>query len=470
MATGISGAAAGRIPRRDVILVGLALPALAVVGAAISVIGDRFGLLKLTWVLIALLGVLISARDLRLAVTVLVLGLAYPFRSTLAFGVEIHTTHLIVGLIVVQMLALAHQRRLKVPPGLLAPIGVMLLGGLIGAIAGPKPGDGLVALGAGLMLSAAAGLAAAIVILRGGVAQLPAAVAIGVTGTSLVAFAQIAGVTPEALAPMYENQRVNGLFYHPNILGGFLVTSVLLLVGVAAYAWRLFALAPLLFGVPIGIGTAAVAMTLSRGALVGLVAGILVVIGLLGLRRRVAPLLVALLAVVAVTAVAVPQVPDSQRAQFVERFQDLQRPGAENGRTLIYEQARRVISDHPVTGVGPFVFGRILRERATVGGVETVVHAHSIFFEGWLSLGLLGLGGLVWLLVGTCRRLLAITRLVPNSDPVAAGWAIGALAALASLLVQGVADFLFWQIELLIVFFVIVGTAYGLHERMVRGA
>jgi O-antigen ligase len=168
--------------------------------------------------------------------------------------------------------------------------------------------------------------------------------------------------------------------------------------------------------------------------------------------------------VVAVVAVTLPTVPASEQSQFQSRFDQLFQPQAETGRKLIYREAFKTIGQYPLTGVGPLTLKVIARRDGTVPGVEAdLTHAHNVFLEGFLSLGPLGIAGFVWLFAGAAKRFVSVYRR-SRRDPWLAGYAAGALAALASFLVQGMVDFIFWQVEVLVVLFVLLGSAYALEK------
>jgi O-antigen ligase len=257
---------------------------------------------------------------------------------------------------------------------------------------------------------------------------------------------------------------VNAGFNHPALLGTYLAIMVVLLLGVAAHAWSRFRAAPLVLAGPMLLAVAATFTTLSRGPLLGMAAGITVVVLLTVARRRLAALIPIVVLCLAAVTLAVPQLPASQREAYLERFQQLQEPGSESGRRLIYRQAAIIIADHPLTGVGPLTFGEITKERTTVFGIEAnFTHAHNVVLEGFLSLGPLGLLALVVLVVGATRRLWAELRRPPEpASALIEGWTTGALGVLTTLLVAGMVNFPFWQLELLTALLLVIGVAYAL--------
>ena len=61
-------------------------------------------------------------------------------------------------------------------------------------------------------------------------------------------------------------------------------------------------------------------------------------------------------------------------------------------------------------------------------------------------------------------------RFVDVADPADrfAGWATGSLGALAAMLAQGIADFVFWQLEMLTLLMLLLGAAYAIGKTLSR--
>jgi hypothetical protein len=71
--------------------------------------------------------------------------------------------------------------------------------------------------------------------------------------------------------------RAYGPFYHPNILGGYLALELVLLLGIGGLLWRRAhpGRARVLLGLPVGVILVCLALSASRGAWLGAVAGLL---------------------------------------------------------------------------------------------------------------------------------------------------------------------------------------------------
>jgi O-antigen ligase len=221
--------------------------------------------------------------------------------------------------------------------------------------------------------------------------------------------------------------RVTAGFGHPNALGGFLVLLVpLVAVGaLLARRWRLaFAAATVL-------AVAGVYLTFSRGALLGLVAVPLV---MLGLRRSllVAPLLL----VVALTATP---------GLLQERFATSSAQGPEAAtRYDIWRTAASIWAANPLLGAGP---GSFPERYATVRvpgkqylpstQFEPPPHAHNLGLQALAEQGIVGLAAL---LVVLSAAVLTLMRARGSPQRWVRVTALALLAALVAFTVHNVFD------------------------------
>jgi O-antigen ligase len=431
----------------------------AAVGAAIAVPGSPVGGVRALGAVVALAAVALTLADLRAGLVLVVLSIAVPIPAIL-FGFDLHPSHVIVGAYAVRAAGEAWVGRTRIPAAILVPTLVVLFSTLVASAAGPRPGDSLFSFMDVYAIPFVAAVAVAAVFdPERDLQALILACAAALTLAGLIAIAQIAGYGVGLLSPV-ENSRANALFEHPNVLGGFAAPMIALLTAVAACAWHRVRFAPLTLGASLVLGLAALVFSLSRGAVAGVAAGLVVIFFLLLARRQTVAVVGLLMVLAFGLFVALPQVPRSQRAEFSERVQQLFRPGTETGRELIYEQAFKMLGEYPLTGVGPLTFGKQTRESTPIPDIEPGrEHAHNLFLEGALSLGPLGLLALLWMVVGAARRY--IRRARASSGPLVLGWCVGGVAALVAMLVQGVGDFIFANLEPLSLLAVLIGVAYG---------
>lgn len=444
----------------------IVLPMAAAAGMEATRLGTRYGLAKVAWVLAAGLGALFVARSRQLSLPLLMISLAFIFTTKKLFGIDLHLSQGVELVVVVQFLAAWYAGRVAVDRRLLTPLGLIAFGALVASVAGPFPRHSLVHLAAVLIPALLLVLATASTpVGERDLRMLVLAVMIALVGTGLLGLYQKAGGALPAGGG--DRSRVGGLFGEPNSLGDFVASTILLLAGVATVAWRRLPGRGLAALVPIAVGLPTIIFTSSRGSMVGLFAGLLVIIACSLADRRLVRVLVVAAVVVGGLAIAFNSISPRQRAQLIDRVQNTQLSlsGATSnyGRGDIYSLAVTTIRQHPLTGVGPLAFGGIMDRSALSPSFQGGgMHAHNILLEGYLSLGPLGLLAFLWLAGGAVARLWrARSGMQERERPLAAGWAVGSLAALACLAVHGIVDFVLWQPELLMFYFMLFGLAYS---------
>ncbi|SBO43646.1 IctB family putative bicarbonate transporter [Cyanobium sp. NIES-981] len=271
--------------------------------------------------------------------------------------------------------------------------------------------------------------------------------------TSVIGIRQLYGDTGELARWADPNSvsdgtvRIYGTLGNPNLLGGYLL-PILPLALVALLRWpgwppRLYALSALI------LGTAALVLTYSRGAWMGLVAQVAVVLLLLAMRltrswprlwRRLVPLLLLLLAS-ALLAVLVTQV-EPLRVRVMSLVAGRQ-DSSNNFRINVWLAALDMIQSRPWLGIGPGndAFNRIypLFQQPKFNALS----AYSIPLELAVEAGIPGLLVGVGLVIAAIRQALSAWW-------EGGSWALPALAALAviaGLGVQGLTDTIFFRPE-----------------------
>jgi O-antigen ligase len=452
----------------ELLAAGAAVLLAAAVGAVIAIPGGPLGAGRALVAVLAVAVAVATLADLRAGIFFVVFFLALPLPVVVG-GFDVHPAHVLVALFSLRAAGEAWVGRARLPAGVLVPFLVVVVGALIASAAGPRFGGSLFRLADVFALPLVGLLSiAAVFEPRRDLTALVLACSAALGAAGLAALLQTAGYTVGPLAPVIED-RANALFEHPNVLGGFLAPLLALLVGVAACGWRRVPFAPLVLVPSLFLGLAGLVLTLSRGALAGLAGALAVMLLLLLAQRRLAALLSLWLVIVVALIVALPQVPQSQRSEFEQRVEELFRPGSETGRELIYKQAVRMLGEYPVTGVGPLTFGKLTRESTPIPDIEPGrEHAHNLFLEGALSLGPLGLLGLLWLAGGAALRYFRRAR--APADALELGWAVGAIAAMAAMIVQGFGDFIFSNLEPLTLLAVLIGVGFAFGRGQVTPA
>lgn len=105
----------------------------------------------------------------------------------------------------------------------------------------------------------------------------------------------------------------------------------------------------------------------------------------------------------------------------------------------IWGSALRAFEDHPLTGIGLGVFNNIVPVRypySSVGLTYSVSQAHNVFLDTAVSLGIVGLAGLLLALIGTSLLAIRIRAKRDDRSPLA----LGLLSVLVVYIVFGIPD------------------------------
>jgi O-Antigen ligase len=225
-----------------------------------------------------------------------------------------------------------------------------------------------------------------------------------------------------------------GTLQHPNALGAFLVLALLILLGAAAAHRGRVRVAGLALVVVLLFATAA---PFSRGAWVALAGGVLAFVLVQRAGRRY------FVGGAAVLAIAVGSVALFDSGPLGKRITS---PFETNANTLygfratLARKAADVIADHPLTGAGRFL------ERGIYAGQPTVAtHPHDLLLGVAVFFGIpaaVAFTALLWL------ALRAAWRARSSAAGSLSTEAVGVVAALVALLVDGVFEYPFWNTTL----------------------
>ncbi len=247
--------------------------------------------------------------------------------------------------------------------------------------------------------------------------------------------------------------RVYSYLRNPNLLAGYLMPAVSF-SAMAVFAWPRWW--PKLLAVVLYlVNSACLILTLSRGGWLGFVAMSFVMIVLLVfwwkprfpkfLQRWALPMLLGGSAVVVVAAVAlVPSV-----RERVVSMVNLRGDSSNNFRLNVYEAVFRMIKARPFIGIGPGneAFNKIYPLYQSPR--YTALSAYSIYFETAVEAGIIGLLSFFWILIVAFRQgwvQLGRLRDVLGQTIAKEGyWLMGAIAAMAGLLMQGAFDTIWYR-------------------------
>ncbi|MGD1902886.1 MAG: IctB family putative bicarbonate transporter [Geitlerinemataceae cyanobacterium] len=243
--------------------------------------------------------------------------------------------------------------------------------------------------------------------------------------------------------------RIYSYLGNPNLFGGYLIAATFFSAS-ACLAWRRI-MPKLLAIVMLLVNTAALAMTYSRGAWLGLVAGGFVFTLLLvwwwsdrlppKLRPWAVPGMLAVsAAAVLFAAVAVPPIRNRIGSIFVGRGDS-----SNNFRINVWAAVLDMIRDRPILGIGPGndafnkVYPLYMRPK------YSALSAYSVLLEVTVEAGVLGLFSFLWLLGVVAYQGDAQLRRLRSLATSDGYWLIAALASVAGIMAHGTFDTVFYR-------------------------
>jgi O-antigen ligase len=439
-------------PARRALEGAVALGAGVVAGLAIARLGTADNQLKAILVGVAAVGISIGAFRPAFGLALLVALVPFQFRFTAA-GVYTGTNEaLIVGL----ALILCWRVRLAAVPGWVRFGALALIAGSwLSVLGAERPGDaawGAVRWTATLLL-----LLAAFDILRRereAIRKMMVIIASSAVVVALFAMAQRAGIDAVVGAP-FQQGNVDSFFGYYTAYAGYMAMVAVLVTGEVVASWsERRAGRALAFGlalVPILLG---VAVSLSRGGLLALGAGWVVLVVLLA--RRGGLLVRAGLVLAVFAAAALIATPPQVRTTFEQRFsQPIGAANEDRTRAELQQAGRRALGNH-VFGLGYGNFSRYLQRTTHSRFVnQAFFHSHQLPTQVGVDSGWLGLAGFAVLALTPFA--LVLRRLVRGAVSVRGA---AFVAALAGFLAQGLFDYLLYEIAFLVLFCMLVFGAW----------
>jgi putative inorganic carbon (HCO3(-)) transporter len=279
-------------------------------------------------------------------------------------------------------------------------------------------------------------------------------------GLALAIFAPFLSGLPaiSGLAPTSLNRTLQGLSnaVNPNVIAGALA----LLAPLAIALWifplpRRCLWARVLGGVAGSLMVGVIALTASRGAWMGTLAAILVLIGLRWRWGWLALPLGLLAALLAVWRIGIDHAVDAALATRAL--------GGAAQRVEIWSRAIDMLQDFPFTGIGMGAFKQVanlLYPFFLAGPDAEIPHAHNIFLQVGVDLGLPGLIAWLALLILACVcAWLVYRRGRGRNGSLLTGLGAGLLAGQVALVVHGLTDAATWGTRPAVIVWAIWGLA-----------
>ncbi len=238
---------------------------------------------------------------------------------------------------------------------------------------------------------------------------------------------------------------------NPNVMAGSLVLLLPLGIGLLLFAWRsLRNWERLLAAGFVVLGGGMLLLTQSRGAWLALAAALAVLVSLRFRRGWIFVLAAALVGVAGAALIGL-----DQAAAYLVSSATL---GGAEGRLEVWSRALYMIQDFPFTGIGMGTFTGVADRLYPffLYAPGTVEHAHNLFLQVAVDLGLPGLVAWLAILLGlsyTAWRVVKISsgdcrarpeRSLAMTEPWLLGLGAGLLAAQVALAVHGLTDAVTW--------------------------
>ncbi len=430
----------GARARRVAGLAGLAALALAGSGLGLLLAGAGLVAGPLAPLLLVLAPVLVVLAWRRSDLVVPTVALTLPLGHLGAGPVDL--VQLVTALGAVAVLAPAAARLdWRLPPWPVAvPLGLFLV---VAALATPRARDADLAFRLDVQLLLLVLLVVAVLTGVRTTAQLTrVVVGLLVAGAASSVWALVAsGPTESFYGGGVVTGRAVGVFSQPNELGLFSAVLLVLALGVG-----LGSASPRLRAtglVAAGLLVAALGASLSRGAWFGALAGVVALAVLVAPTRRS---LLRLGAGLVVVVGALGLLGVGPLGQVLDRVASVGEAGANpyDQRPLIWAEGLRLVAEAPLLGHGPGgYFLEAASDSLRSGVVLEVEHAHHLLLNTAVEFGLVGLGALLVLVAGLGAGLLRARRVTATLPPAAEVRLLpGVLAAaLVPVLAHGMLDY-----------------------------
>ena len=235
--------------------------------------------------------------------------------------------------------------------------------------------------------------------------------------------------------------RIHGTMSIYMTFAGLLMLVTLMALAQLLYSWHR---REVVWGLPTFLLlTAALLLTQTRSAWLGLAVGCCVI---LGLWKKIC-LLVLPLSVLAVLLLA-PQVVKARALSILDR-----RDVTAQERLSMWDSGFRIVCDYPWTGVGMGAMSQVYQQyrhpQSPVDPGRRLGHLHNNMIQVAAERGLLGLVFWIWLWVAYFYRTWLIYRSVGTAHVRAKGLVVGSLASVAAFHVEGLFEHTFGDAEVI---------------------
>ncbi len=255
----------------------------------------------------------------------------------------------------------------------------------------------------------------------------------------------------------YINGRVSSFFRDgPSIFAIYLLLLFPLCLYLLTAAKRIYSRFFALF--PLGLTVAALIYTWSRGAWVGAIVAFLLFV-ILAFRQRPTVLLI-ILAAIPLILLLLPDSAIQYRFASIGNMADT----SIAFRLSTWKGAWNLFTDHIFAGVGA---GTVSFAHAypmyALPGTETVAHAHNLFLEMGIELGIFA--PIIFILLIVVLAVITFTRPICRGSNDVRLLQVSAFAAVIGALAQSMTDYIFYNSRIVFLFFLLVGMVVACARR-----
>lgn len=245
-------------------------------------------------------------------------------------------------------------------------------------------------------------------------------------------------------------------FHHWQTTGG--LTMIVATFAICILLWGISGAKRALLGVAAIVIIASLLFTFTRGSWLGLIAAVFTA-GVYKDKKLIAALLAAILVIYAF----VPT-PLKERAKSI--FYPYHPSNVE--RLYMWRSGLEMIKDRPITGVGDIDLGDIYSKYMLPEAKETHGHLHSNFIHFGVTLGLLGLGTILWLFIKIFLMELSIYKNTPLNHRYLKSVVLACIAIFVGFNVNGLFEWNFGDSEIIMLIWFTVGLSLAI-KNMVEG-
>ncbi len=243
--------------------------------------------------------------------------------------------------------------------------------------------------------------------------------------------------------------RVVSTFENPNMLGEYLILLLPMIAGITLGEKKTFKKGSRL--VCFAIGAVCLVYTWARGAWLGFLFA--AVLFMLIWNRKAMGLIVA---GVAALPFAIPFLPESIVSRFAS-IGDLSDTST-NYRVYIWRGSVNLASDYALTGigVGREAFSK-LYPYYSFAGIETAPHAHNLFLQLFIEVGIFGFAIFCAVLICMLQSGFSLAKCGQDKEIRLIG--CGALCGVLAALLQGMTDYIWYNYRVFFIFWIVIGIA-----------